>query len=144
MSTIKHRTASLWAALSQFAGKQLKRDDLTDGSSTPIDLVVTGKVDRIPCNNVIAGQLLIGHPSSRASSSGVDQAELLAQFAQRLGPQQRQMFYELLTSHFATHQSLPPGDAAVVSECKHLLKNLRFRKTSNVAPSLRFEPNETA
>lgn len=133
------RRAVLFAALEQIAKNNTSRDLLVDDSKTKVDLTIKGSVKSFEVKESFAGQLLVGAPSVRSTSVACDQAELLAVLASKLSAKKRADLFAYLIETFANDKALPEQDGDILTECKSLLKALRWAASQTCRGSVRFE-----
>lgn len=130
--------AAMWAFAGKIAADQGERDDLHDGQHSAVRLSIVAEVDGRKTRHAFAGSVDVGHASTRASSVGPNQDELLALVLAKLNHQTRDKLCRALADEFAAAGGkLPAIDSAIVDQAKKLRADLRQKVDQPVRGSVR-------
>lgn len=133
-------SSHLWAALGYLAKKRTDRELITEGSSTVIDVAITGKVGRSSITQVIAGKLQLGKSSMRASSEAAPTNQVVALCLQALPDDQaRAKFIERTIQAKEKAGVLPAVPEPLIKTVEAFLTRLRSSSESKKAGDLRFD-----
>jgi len=129
--------AAAYTALAKVGGKEANRDDLAAGATHAVRLAIAGQIDGEEFETYIAADLSVGHDSTRASSTGPKQGELIAVILGKLNTATRDKILRELPEEFAANDNqLPAVDTTAVDAVDSMLKRLRAKKTQNVRGSV--------
>jgi hypothetical protein len=130
--------AALWAFFGKLAESESSRDDLHDGQHSDVKLAIVAEVDGHRTRHAFTGSVDVGHSSTRASSAGPNQDELLALVLSKLNTVTRDAICRDLASDFAAAGGeLPPVDAAIVKQAAKLRADLRQKVEQQVRGTVR-------
>lgn len=134
------KEAVVWASLVYLAGKRSQRDLLADGTETKVAIEVVALVNgRSKFSSSLAGRLAVGSPSTSASSSGPDTAELIAALFHELAdPADTVKAMLKIQSQFEATGALPKVKPESVAPVEAWLKRLRSRSTTTKRGSVTF------
>jgi hypothetical protein len=125
--------AVLWAALGKIASRELRREQLPEGTKHELSIEIDARVGPPIGGHKIEldlpAVLSIGHSCQSAASVAPDAAELLAYVLSQLNSATRMGLLRRLPEMYSggkLTQKMPAGE---VNEVKDLLKRIRGRKT---------------
>ena len=128
--------------------KDHDRNLLRGGKSHRVEATVSATVDGSPLVYSLAGQLLINHDSSGASSAQPPATALVARAMAIMTPKQHREFLDTVLNPFVLNGELPDVEAeelAIVAGIERqldaLFKRWRQGKTTVKRGSVRFEPD---
>lgn len=131
--------SKLWCALGYLAGKRSDRE-LIEPGAYKTRLNISGLIDGKKVADDIAGQLMLGQPSTRASSTAAPVDHVVAMVLAALPDEEARHKLMLRAElHFAEHQCLIPVPEASIETAKLWLARLRSHKTASVSGSLTFQ-----
>lgn len=130
--------AAMFAFLGKLAADEGERDDMSDGQHSEVTLSIVAEVDGKRCHYAFAGTVDVGHASTRASSVGPNQDELLALVLAKLNTVTRDKLCRDLADEFAAAGGkLPAVDSAIVDQAAKLKADLRQKVDQPVRGSVR-------
>ena len=130
--------AAMFAFIGKLAADEGERDDMTDGQHSEVTLSIVAEVDGKRCHHAFAGTVDVGHASTRASSVGPNQDELLALVLAKLNTVTRDKLCRDLASEFAAAGGkLPAVDKSIVDQAAKLKSDLRQKVDQPVRGSVR-------
>lgn len=130
--------AAMFAFLGKLAADEGERDDMADGQHSEVTLSIVAEVDGKRCHHAFAGTVDVGHASTRASSVGPNQDELLALVLAKLNHQTRDKLCRDLADEFAAAGGkLPAVDKSIVDQAAKLKSDLRQKVDQSVRGSVR-------
>jgi hypothetical protein len=126
----EEHTAAAWQAIGRLADKLSNRDALADGAAYTVNVQIKASIGKQTVVDTI-GQinLTVGHATTKASSTGPDQAHLLAVLFSKLNRQTREAICRELAADYAANGcELPEVDKSLTEAATDLLKRLRQEK----------------
>jgi hypothetical protein len=132
--------AAAWTALAKYATKEADRELLKPGEEIPIALDVTGHVNGHWFCEDVRGKLQIGFDQTAATSTGPDQAHLVAVPLEAMPKTRRRQLLDSLPAGYLKTKSLPIVAPETLSAAETLLERLRDRQTVTRKGNVRFEP----
>lgn len=129
--------AAMWAFTAKISADQGERDDLHDGQHSNVRIAIVAEVDGHRTRHSFAGSVNVGHASTRASSVGPNQDELLALVLSKLNTATRDAICRDLADDFAAAGKMPEVDSAIVKQAAKLRADLRQKVDQQVRGSVR-------
>ncbi|MGN6545010.1 MAG: hypothetical protein ACTHK7_08165 [Aureliella sp.] len=124
----ERRLSALWCALGYAAKKRGDRDFVGDGTSTKVDVEITGRVGPYPVSDELVGVLDIGKTQTTETTAAAPAELVVALLLDELGSDDRQArFMARLVEHVSRHNCLPETDPATATRASNFLKCLRTK-----------------
>lgn len=129
------KSAVMWAAMAYVGKKENNVDQLTEGKAYDVDLTVKGSIDGHPVNQILAGQLTVGHGTQRVCGS-VDYTAVTAYLLGMLTSKQRRQVMAELPKMLENEAPMPYTEMAeaLLVACKETNK-----KVTAVRGAVRFD-----
>lgn len=142
MTKAKVRAVTM-QALAKYAAKEADRSLLEGGESHDVDLQVVGKIGRQKVDETCQGRLLVGHDSTKASSSAVRPAKVIAWLlAMDAAPEKRMAQLRVMAKDGTLGESITADQE---KQAEQLLKLFNQEGPSvAVKGTVRFEPAKAA
>ena len=130
----------IWAAMEKIGSKQMKSENLAEGSKHEIQLKVSGTVDGQSFEQSISSIVAIGHEQVRASSVNPQVPELLAYLLGKLNTATRNKILTDVPTDFRNNDNrLPEPCPVLLDDARQMLKTLRQTKTVTARGTVRCE-----
>lgn len=120
--------AALWHFLKSFAATKCNRKQLTDGRKYPTRLHITGIVAGYAIDEHVCGTLSVSAPITKATSTGIPQADLVAFLLQAIPSTQRYAVQRSAIALWAEVRALPVSEAEIKA-AKSFLKETRLTES---------------
>jgi hypothetical protein len=133
--------AALWHAIGFVAKLHANRSDLRDDSRYRVDVRVTGNVAGYDVDKTIAGLLTVSGPQTKASSSAVPTAHLVAWLWLQIPASRRADLQAEAVAYFSDREELPGVLENDEDAAKLWLKQLRCSKPKQVDGAVTFAPD---
>lgn len=117
--------AALWHSLTLWAKLHANRKQLRDDSRYRVELRITGTIAGYPVDETLNAWLLVGSPSTQASSTSVPTAELVATLLRAVPSTRRVELQDQIEAWWSESQALPELEKAELEQAKLWLKRLR-------------------
>ncbi|GAB5404317.1 MAG: hypothetical protein Aurels2KO_25480 [Aureliella sp.] len=132
-------SSQIWAALGYLAGKRTDRDQIVEGSRTPVKLRVTGTVGRAKVDEAIDGHLARSHSQTKASTSAAKADHVVAILLAELPEKDRYFAVKTIAEEAEATGELPPVTKEQLAEANQFLKRLRSTKQKTTSGAIVFE-----
>lgn len=122
------------AAAGKIIEKECRRDEIADGSSHKIELMLIARIDgEHRYSQQFVADVSVGHSSERASGQNPNVAKLLAYALSKLNPATRESIIRDLPQDFADGGGeFPAVDSSVVDAAEGMLKRMRASMPKSV------------
>jgi hypothetical protein len=140
ISSLSSQGHVVWAVLGKIGNKQLKPQELSQGSSHKVVLHVHGTVDGRHFEQSIDSVLTVGFEQKKTSSVNPQVPQLLALILSKLNTATRNRIPADIPTEFAANENvLPKPDDSLVNEVEQMLLKLRRQKTVQARGPIRCE-----
>lgn len=130
----------VWAALEKIGHKQMKPEELEQGSTHEVSLHIRGNVDGQAFEQEINSILSIGFEHQKSSSVNPQVPQLIALILSKLNRATRNRILSDIPTEFCENSNcLPETSPVLVDEVEHMLKRLRRSKTVHARGPVRCE-----
>lgn len=130
----------VWAALEKIGHKQMKPEELEQGSSHEVTMSIRGNVDGHPFEQQISSILSIGFEHTKSSSVNPQVPQLIALILSKLNRATRNRILSDIPAEFCENDNqLPETSLVLLDEVEHMLKRLRQSKTVQARGPVRCE-----
>lgn len=129
--------SAIFHSLVKIAGKEGDRDDLTPGSSHKCKLTVLAEIDGQRFSQSWDADLSVGHDSTRASSVGAPQEDVLAWVLRRVNAQTKAAVLREMAEQYAAAGNTFDVTEQERNEAKAALSKLRQKVSQEVRGTVR-------
>ena len=125
--------AAAWATLCKIGEKESSRDDIPDGLSGKVELLIAARINGKVIQETFDATINVGHSSQRASSVNPQPAALLALVLSKLNTATREKILNELPADFvANGNAIPEVAKDLTDAADNLLSKLRASKPQTV------------
>ncbi len=125
--------AAAYTTLAKIADKEISRDDIPDGFSGKVELLIAARINGKIIQEVFDSTISVGHASQRASTVTPQPAALLALVLSKLNTATREKILNELPADFvANGNAMPEPSPELTAEAEGLLAKLRANKPQTV------------
>lgn len=137
-------SAAVWETVNRVSAEQSRRDDIPDGFAGHVDLSIAARIQGQVYRQNFSAEISVGHKSTRASSTGAPQEDVVAWILGHVNAVTRASILEKLPEVFASNGEQLPVSEKDSEDAAAMLKRLRAKKSQEVRGSVSVKASQVS